>query len=555
MKVKNRDEKIILLIGLTVVAVIISAVFSIMTARGSVIKIGPIVLNSSQIAGVLTSVRAIVFIAMVFASKRYGSKVSYFVIAIGVVPIIIEFSHGSFNGIPGLAQNVSAVLMVALVDHFLSIAEKQKKVLQNMAEQDPLTGMKNRRSINKDIAYLLDEEKNFYLCYFTIENFKIVNDTIGRDYGDKLLIAVANRLQALLREGEFCGRITGPDFLLVIETSVPSKVIEERIKDYVKVLSKPIVIGNVESPMEIKAAIVKSPEDGLDVDVLYRHLDGTLSRSKSTHDKRIFFYNASITSEISEAFHIEDRLFKALDDDLLHLVFQPQFTADTKKLRGFETLSRLEDEDGTPIRPDKFISIAERTNLIFKVDDWVLKAAVEKFSPIIKENPDLIISVNISARHFQRLDYADYVLKVLKDYDFPPKNLEIEITETAFADSISVVQECLRKLRDISVKVALDDFGTGYASLSYLSALPINLLKIDKSFIDKLNVDGSTDNEFVKLIISMGHTLNLEVISEGVELEEQRNLLNDWGCDLIQGYLWGRPVDFDQACAIIENQK
>lgn len=554
MKIKRRNENIPLLFFFFFLAVAMTVAVAAITKNEIKIVIGTAELTSTQIAGVITNARLIVFIAAVFCSRKHGANFGYGVLIISFFPLILDLVHGIYDTIPGVFNQVSSIILIAVTSNFMKKEERHYNVLQTLSQQDSLTGMHNRRYVNEMVNRYLDEEISFYMCFMSIDNFKIINDTIGRDYGDRVLIEIANRFKSIVREDEFGGKITGAEFVLLIKTDADRSVIAERLKEYVALVKKPIQIGNIETILDVKTAVVKSPEDGKDLDVLYRHLDGTLNINRTIEKGAISFFNESITSEHAEAIKIEDRLFKALQEDLIHLVFQPQYTADGKKLRGFETLSRLEDEDGKPISPEKFIKVAERTNLIFKVDDWVLNNALMNFKPIVDEYPDLVISVNISARHFQRAEYAEYVLSTIAKYDFPAKNLEIEVTETAFAESMDLVKNCLQQLRDVSVKVALDDFGTGYASLSYLSQLPVNLLKIDKAFVDKLQARGGVDNDFVKVIITMGHILNIDVISEGVETEEQKDMLKEWGCDLIQGYLWGKPVDFDKAVEIINSR-
>lgn len=556
MKNPKRDNKLILFlfIILTVVFTVVTSLVSRMNLEQVDIFFVKTGLSSSQVAGVLTSVRLIFLLGIVMNSYKHGVKIANTIIVVSSLAMIMGLINGNLTTIPGLANALCSFMLVEVIHTFMKKEAKQHGYLQMLSEQEPLTGMNNRRRVHQEINRLLDEEQPFYMAFLSVDNFKAINDTIGRDYGDKVLIALANRLKAMTREGEFGGKITGAEFVLLIKSDAEREVIEERLIEYLNQVNKPVTISNIESVLEFKTAVVKSPEDGTDLDVLYRHLDDTLNYSRTTQGKKIAFFDESITNDAAEASKIEDRLFKALDENLLHLVFQPQYTAGGKKLRGFETLSRLEDDDGNPIRPDKFITVAERTNLIFKVDDWVLSNAIKQFKPIVREHDDLVISVNISARHFQKNGFAMHVLKLLKDYDYPTKNLEIEITETAFVESMDVVKECMQQLRDAGVKIALDDFGTGYASLSYLSQLPVNLLKIDKSFIDKLNRAECVDNDFVKVIISMGHILNMEVISEGVEYDEQRNMLNNWGCDLIQGYLWGKPMDINKAKELCRTQ-
>ena len=231
-------------------------------------------------------------------------------------------------------------------------------------------------------------------------------------------------------------------------------------------------------------------------------------------------------------------------------MFQPQYETETKRLRGFETLLRLKDETGVPIPPSDFIPVAERSGLIFEIDRWVLRHAMQSFSEEITGNSDFIVSVNISARHIVEPGFAEEVKDMLEENNFPPERLEIEVTESCFIASIEKAISTLLKIKSLGVQIALDDFGTGYASLSYLQKLPIDLLKIDKSFIDDMT-DREEGGNFVKSIIAIGHMFHCKVISEGVEEEQQLELLKELKCDYIQGYLWGKPQKQSDALQLI----
>ena len=259
--------------------------------------------------------------------------------------------------------------------------------------------------------------------------------------------------------------------------------------------------------------------------------------------------------EMEESVKLENLLRKAIDNDLFYLKFQPQFSTEDKILRGFETVIRLNDESGNAVSPQIFIPAAENLNLIVDIDRWVLANAMKTGKTLISNNPDIKISINISVKHIFDDSFLSDIENNMEKYDFPAENLEIEVTESLFISSVKRAGEILSELKRLGIYIALDDFGTGFASLSYLNTLPIDLLKIDKSFIDKLSEKGR-NNDFVNAIISMGHLLNFEVISEGVESKEQLATLRDFNCDYIQGYIWGKPMLLaDANKLIIENAK
>ncbi len=545
-----------------VLAIILSALPPVLTTRHQMFGISFSEELGSQIAGIITSVRLILLVLIVLTGKKTGMILSCLLLFISTIPAIPQMILSqNFSSVPGMAGALCAAIIIYILYDFIKNINIYNKMLHMLSLQDPLTGMHNLTAVRDDIDKRIRNGESFYVSFLYLENFSSINDMMGRDFGNTVLKTLAGRLIGNTVEGEYGGKNGDSEFVLILDAtkdkkdiSVEKSEVEARLKQFIKQIKRPLIIDNTEVTLEPRAAVVKYPDDGANINELYRHLDDTIAHYRSQSSMELAFYDSSVTNELTENSKIEDRLFHALSTDDIHLVFQPQFNLETGKLRGFETLSRLSDEDGKPIRPDKFIAVAEKTNLIFRIDNWVLLHAIKTFKDAVIANPDLIISVNISANHLQKPGYADYVLRTLRENNFPNKNLEIEITETVFAAQIEVVKETLDKLRGNDIKVALDDFGTGYASLSYLSQLPVNLLKIDKTFIDKMD-NSDIDNDFIKLIISMGHVLHLEVLAEGVEDEKEKAALKEWGCDMVQGYLTGKPMEFEKALEIIAKDK
>ncbi len=558
MKSTSNRKNIIYILVLSVVAAILSVLPPVLSARGVTIKMGSFVMVASQLSGIFTSIRLILLVIIVLIGKKAGMIISFVIIGVSSIPILPEMIFAkSYNSLPGLAGNICAIIILYILYDFIKNINIYNRMLHMLSQQDPLTGMHNLTAVRDDIEKRIKNGDTFYVSFLYIENFGAINDMMGRDFGNTVLKTLAGRLIGNTVEGEYGGKNGDSEFVLVVNVAkdcqdpvAEREEVASRLRQFIKQVKRPLIIENTEITLEPRAAVVKYPDDGNDINELYRHLDDTIAHYRNQSKMELAFYDANVTNELTENGKIEDRLFRALSTDEIHLVFQPQFDLETGNLRGFETLSRLEDENGKPIRPDKFIAVAEKTNLIFRIDNWVLLHAIKTFKDVVKKHPDLIISVNISANHLQKSGYADYVLRTLRDNDFPNKNLEIEITETVFAASIDTVREALTKLRDNQVKVALDDFGTGYASLSYLSQLPVNLLKIDKTFIDKMD-NSDMDKDFIKLIISMGHVLHTKVLAEGVENEKEKSALQEWGCDMVQGYLTGKPMEFEKALEII----
>ena len=253
--------------------------------------------------------------------------------------------------------------------------------------------------------------------------------------------------------------------------------------------------------------------------------------------------------KLNRQLEVEKIIKNALSDNWFYLVFQPQFSTQDKKLRGFETLLRLRDGQGNNLSPAEFIPAAEKSDLILEITNWVLNNTLKTFAPFVK-GTDLIISINASSKNMESNLFVSEIKEALEATGFPAKNLEIEITEYSLLQSFDQTIENIKALRQMGVQVALDDFGTGYSSLSYLEKLPINLLKLDKSLVDDIE-SNQKSQQFINAVIYMGHLMGCEVICEGVESEGQLQLLKDNKSDFIQGFIWGKPIEFDKAKGLL----
>ena len=317
-------------------------------------------------------------------------------------------------------------------------------------------------------------------------------------------------------------------------------------------VKKEIYIGDTNTCHYLTASIGISqfPKDSKNSSELIRYADIAMYSVKSTGKNGIKLFEKELETEMMRISGIESLAQKYITEESFKFAYQPQYCAKTKKLRGFETLLRIREEDRNIVSTQELISVAEKSDIIFRIDEYVLKKALEEFKPNIQKYGDIILSVNISAKHISKKGFPLAVERILAETGFPAEQLEIEITEYCLAGSVDTTIQNMNKLRKLGIKIALDDFGTGYASLSYLSRLPVNLLKIDKSFIDRLSDSSSVD--FISAIISMGHILGCEVISEGIESQSQLDIVTEKNCDFIQGFLWGAPLDIKMASELCE---
>ena len=420
------------------------------------------------------------------------------------------------------------------------------------AVTDVVTGLLNRRGLYQKLIALIENEKPFQLIYFEIANFKLLNDSFGHVYGDLVLKKITKLLQDYFGEKGTVVRSGGSEFVVILKDSANAQKDANHI---LQILAEKIVLSEDSDVhdcyLTVFAGISSYPDNSANYEELINFADMAMLEAAKKNSTHAVLFEPSMEERAKRQMEIE-RLIKAgLENDYFYLMYQPQFMLDGKKLRGFESLIRMKLPDGTIISPGEFIPVAEKGKNIVLIDEYVLRRAMREFKGIVAKNPELMISVNVSAKNIGSSDFPEKVKEIIEKIGFPAKNLEIEITEYSMVQSVNVTVDNIKKLRGLGIQVALDDFGTGYTSLNYLSQMPVNLLKIDKSLIDDIEQD-EQKCEFVNAIIAMGHIMGCEVISEGVENEMQLEKLKENNCDLIQGYVWGKPLPFDMARSLSE---
>jgi len=466
--------------------------------------------------------------------------------------IFIRHNTGSF---PGLFINL--LTMITLVIIYLN-QKKLNKYQQKIHEQavtDRLTGLPNRFACNEFLQDLVKHPGQFAIVSADINDFKSINDTMGHDTGDEVLRIVADRWTGLAqslhnRLNVFVARLSADEFMLVIRGYNRSSDVESIIRDFENELEKKMTIDDCDYFITASFGFAEYPKDDNNVDSLFLFADSALHEAKRLGTTSILRFRADILN--TEFFvETERKIRTALDEDRVFCHLQPQYDIN-HNLRGFESLARIREPDGTMLSPSDFIPVAEKTGLIDSIDMRVFTLAMEFLSDALRARPDspVIISVNVSVKHLMRNNYIDDIKKIISRYNVPADHIEIEITESIMVDSLDKALERIGDIKAMGMKLAIDDFGTGYSSLSYLNNFPSDLLKIDKSFIDLMNSSESS-KKYVAAIVSIGHVLNLNVISEGVEDESQIETLRKIGCDYIQGFVWGRPMPVDEALKLV----
>ena len=428
---------------------------------------------------------------------------------------------------------------------------KVLKRLRHMSYTDALTGLPNRFACTDRISRLIGKKRKFAAVYIDINHFKSINDTLGLEAGNKVLREIAERWRSIFASGltesfDYLTRISGDEFLLVVWGYSSEETLKGVIGQYASALSEHMTIDDCDLYVTASFGYAEYPDDASTADEIISYANAAMNEVKransSDHVRR--FSSDILTNE--HTLEIENKIRAALENDSIYFNLQPQYDME-HKLRGFEALARMKDNDGNVISPCEFIPVAEKVGLIDKVDSMVFKKAAGFFSSLLRKNDlSLMLSLNASVRHLMKNDFLDEISSLLEESGIPADRLEIEITESIMIDSADKALQCINELKKIGVHIAIDDFGTGYSSLSYLYRFPADLLKIDKSFIDKMNTNESS-RQYVAAIISIGHIMGFEVISEGVEDQSQLETLKNTGCDYIQGFIWGRPLSAEDA--------
>jgi diguanylate cyclase (GGDEF)-like protein/PAS domain S-box-containing protein len=432
--------------------------------------------------------------------------------------------------------------------------------IKNLAFYDPLTQLPNRRllldRLNQALAVISRTGQRGALLFLDLDHFKTLNDTLGHDVGDMLLQQVAARLTACVREGDTISRLGGDEFVVLlvglseqsIEAAAQTKDVAEKI---LTSLNQPYQLNTntCRSTASIGATLLNGQEEA--PRELLKQADIAMYQSKTGGRNTFRFFDPKMQEAINIRADMENELRTAIDQHQFQLYYQIQ-VGSTGQVLGAEALIRWQHPERGMISPFNFIPLAEETGLILPIGQWVLDAACAQINTW-QQNPltqDLVLAVNVSAKQFHQEDFVEQVKATLQRHEINPARLKLELTESMLVDNISDIITKMNMLSEIGIRFSLDDFGTGYSSLQYLKKLPLNQLKIDQSFVRDIVTD-SNDRTIVRTIITMAHSLDINVIAEGVETAEQKQLLLDNGCTYYQGYLFSKPVPIDAFEALL----
>ncbi len=427
--------------------------------------------------------------------------------------------------------------------------------MRHIAQHDALTGLPNRLALLMRLGQLLPESRrhqwSMAVMFIDLDRFKIINDTLGHQVGDEMLREVACRLSAVVRETDYVARLGGDEFVIIlpaIAMPADAAIVANKI---IASLSTPIQAEGHELHTSPSIGISIFPDDGADGDSILKNADTAMYHAKAAGRNNFQFFASEMNRLTAERLDIERKLRHAIARNELTLCFQPQFAAGTSQPTGVEALVRwLHPSDGL-IAPDRFIPVAEETGIIVEIGEWVLLNACREMKRWIDAGlPPLRIAVNVSARQLRRRDFCETVAGALAESGLPPELLELEITESSVMENPQEAIVILESLGRMGVTLAIDDFGTGYSSLAYLKLFPIDHLKIDRSFVADIEHD-LNDRAIAFGTIALAHSLGLKVIAEGVETEDQFDLLRSNACDEVQGYLFSKPLNSAAAFAFL----
>ncbi len=421
-----------------------------------------------------------------------------------------------------------------------------ERKIYNLAYYDQITGLPSRSFLIDKLQELIlsssKKEKNFVVFFIDLDNFKGVNDTLGHDLGDLLMRNLSGHLQELF-QGSLCSRFGGDEFIVVKEIDTDKDNISEISKNTVNALAKDWKIGDHEFYISISLGVSIFPIHGTTPQDLIKNADLAMYTAKSRGKNTYAIYNPLMRNDLLEKFQWEKDIIKALDQDDFIIHYQPQVSVGKGSCIGSEALIRWVHPEKGNISPIEFIPIAEESGLIVKMGEIIIEKAVKQLRYWKDNNQKVVpVSINLSPMQFQQQNLIQYIEEVLGKYSIHPSLIKLEITESTALKDINQTINTIKILNSMGIMVALDDFGTGYSSLTYLKQLPISYLKIDKSFIKDINSD-IREASIVLSIITLAHDLSIKVIAEGVESVEQYLILKDYGCDEVQGYYFGKPMD------------
>jgi len=426
---------------------------------------------------------------------------------------------------------------------------------------DPLTGLPNRLLFCEQLLRSLARARrrsgyHFAVLGVNLDNFKMINDSLGHGVADQLLVSIAHRLQEVLRMGDTVARLESDEFVVLLDDLRRFADVEPVVVHILESLRTPVVLSGKELFPSASIGVVHFNNSYERPEEILRDAQIALHHAKANGGARIVNFDSAMQTRASRRFTLETILRHALENDAYRAYYQPLVSAESGRIVGFEALIRLHHPEMGLVPPAEFIPLAEETGLVVQLGGWILEAACRQTRAWQLEFDDheLSISVNLSARQISVHDIVDRILNILNSSGLPAHCLHLEVTESAMIENADRARLVLQQLRDLRIGISIDDFGTGYSSLSYLQRFPIDRLKVDKSFVQRINQEDESA-KIVQTIVLLARNLGMEVVAEGVETADQLAAIRALTCDLIQGYFFSRPVDAAEAGELLRRER
>ncbi|ABR49075.1 diguanylate cyclase/phosphodiesterase with PAS/PAC sensor(s) [Alkaliphilus metalliredigens QYMF] len=414
--------------------------------------------------------------------------------------------------------------------------------LKNAAFYDSLTGLYKRTFLEVEVTRLIEEDVSFALIHLDFNNFKYINNTLGYSIGDEFLKYIADKLHNAVEKPHIVGRLISDEFAILLKEPTSKEHVEHLLGEIIHSLGKTWTSNHHKFFVSFSMGVSLYPQDGLDHTILFRNADLAMSKAKREGKGRLLFYVDEILESNAEHIEMTNHLQHAIEKEELVLYYQPQYNLNTGEISGLEVLIRWIHTKKGFISPAKFIPLAEETGQIYEIEKWVIKTALTQKEKFEKQGLiNLEIAINLSSKTLMSNVNFQEVEAIISSFDIDHSKITIEITETAIISNVKFAIERLEQLKKLGLKIALDDFGTGYSSLVYLNVLPIDIVKLDRSFVKSIK-ENSKESFIIKSILYLAKDLNYKVVAEGIETEEQLAFLKEHSCESGQGYLMSRPI-------------
>ncbi|NLE03707.1 MAG: EAL domain-containing protein [Crenarchaeota archaeon] len=527
-------------------------------------------IESSVLRGIIIQLQMLASLFLVLKGNRH-KYLTALVMNIYCILVSSIFLIQSPSSLPGIVAYFGIIIIISIVrayeketTAYIGEIEKNKNSLEEsekrlhyMAFYDPLTELPNKalfmNRLEQSIHLAKRNSTLIGVNFIDLDTFKSVNDTMGHIEGDNLLKEIARRLSTRLRKEDTISRFGGDEFLLQVVNLHKVQDVNTVVQKVMNSFDKPFIIQNIEFFVSASVGVSVFPVDGEDAHVLIKNADIAMYSAKNNGKNRFVYCSTELKNDVIKQMILTNKLYRALNKNEFLLYFQPQVKTATKEIVGFEALLRWHNSEFGVISPNVFIPLAEKTGLIKPIGLWVIKTVCEQCKKCRNQNgKNYRISINVTLEQLKDINIVNEISTILKDTDADKKNIQIEITESIAFNEEPFVLKRLLELKELGLSIAIDDFGTGFSSLSRLKSFPIDLIKIDKEFIQGISTGSKKDKAIIKGTIQLAKNLGIEVLAEGVETHEQFMFLKEAECDEIQGYYFHKPLLPDEVKLLLD---